>query len=106
MNFHEINIISQKFYPEHKLKGFIQKFGAIRYVDGSRNHLDFLLESGNYVIVEPAIIFIFILEYLIFSFIMNHMIYKPSGISESSQDFRIMLTKIQCCRLLDTTTPV
>ena len=21
MNFHEINIISQKFYPEHKLKG-------------------------------------------------------------------------------------
>ena len=58
------------------------------YINGFRNHLDLLLKSGNQVeILESGIIIsMFILEYLKFPYIMNHMMRKHLFGQQESQE--------------------
>ena len=80
------------------------------HVDGSRNHLDSLLESGNQVeILESEIGNVYVYQLWIFSFfsyITNHAIHKPLFGKQESQESikelqnqakRITSTKIQSC---------
>ena len=81
------------FFKHSEMATVCEVSATIPYhVDGSRNHLDSLLKSGNQVEVrEPGIM---ISTFIVSNFphIMNRVIHKPeitrtnSGISESSQD--------------------